>query len=76
MEKFQVDELSLPKQKPKNNQTVIGGNGNYDTVIVRETQVSQIPEITNKEMVIQMIVFYFTARVRPTETRTAPDFAS
>ena len=43
MEKFQVDELSLPKQKPKNNQTVIGGNGNYDTVIVRETQVSQIP---------------------------------
>ena len=35
--KFQVGELSVPKHRPRNNQTVIGGNEHYDTTIVLET---------------------------------------
>ena len=47
MTKFQVGELSVRKQRPRNSQTVIGGNEHYDTVIAPETRDSQIP--TNNE---------------------------
>ena len=45
--KFQVGEHSMLKQRPRNNQTVIAGEEHYDTMIVPETQDSQIP--TNNE---------------------------
>ena len=47
MTKLQVGELSVPKQRPRNNQTMIGGNEHYDTIIVPETQHSQI--LTNNK---------------------------
>ena len=37
----------VPKQRSRYNQTVIGRNEHYDTIIVFETKDSQIP--TNKE---------------------------
>ena len=45
--KFQVAEHSMLKQRPRNNQTVIAGEEHYYTMIVPETQDSQIP--TNNE---------------------------
>ena len=47
MTKLQVGELSVPKQRPRNNQPMIGGNEHYDTIIVPETQHSQI--LTNNK---------------------------
>ena len=49
MTKFQFCELSVSKQRPRNNQTVIVGNEHYDTLIVLETQDSQIPENNEQE---------------------------
>ena len=43
--KFQVGELSVPQQRPRNNKVVIVGNEHYDTIIVPEAQDSQY---TNK----------------------------
>ena len=34
--KFQVGELSVPKQRTRNNQTVNGRNENYNTIFVPE----------------------------------------
>ena len=39
----------MSKQRPRNNQTVIGGNERYDTLIVLETQDSQISENNEQE---------------------------
>ena len=36
--KFQVGEFSVPTQRPRNNQSVIGGKEHYDTIIVPGTQ--------------------------------------
>ena len=76
MTKSQVGELSVPKQKPRNNQTVIDGNEHYDTIIVPETQDSQIPTNNEQENGDTNDSFYFTARVPPTKTITVPDFGS
>ena len=45
--KYQVGELWVTKQRPRNNQTMINGNEHYDTIIFSETQDSQMP--TNDE---------------------------
>ena len=45
--KFQVGELALPKQRPRNNWTVISRNEDFDAIIVPETQDSQI--VTNSK---------------------------
>ena len=47
--KFQAGELSVAKQRPRNNQTVIGGNEHYDTIIVPETMDSQITKNNEQE---------------------------
>ena len=49
MTKLQVGELSVPKQRPRNNQPMIGGNEHYDTIIVPETMDSQITKNNEQE---------------------------
>ena len=79
MTKCQIGELPVPKQRPRNTQTVIGKNEHYDTIIVPETQDSQIPANNKQENseANDFQVIYpgnYTARVPTTEIRTAPFF--
>ena len=74
MTKFQFCELSVSKQRPRNNQTVIGGNEHYDTLIILETQDSQIPENNEQENGETDDSFLYDSE--GVTNGTAPDFAS
>ena len=71
MMKFQAGQLSVLKQRPRNNQTVIGGNDHYDTVIVLEAQYSKIPTNNQKENDDKNDFFYFTGKVLATGNRNS-----
>ena len=71
MMKFQAGQLSVLKQRPRNNQTVIGGNDHYDTVIVLEAQYSKIPTNNQKENGDKNDFFYFTGKVLATGNRNS-----
>ena len=71
MMKFQVGQLSVLKQRPRNNKTMIGGNEHYDTIIVLETQYSEIPTNNKKENGDKNDFFYFTGKVLPTGNRNS-----
>ena len=46
MTRFEVGELSVPKQRPRNNQTATSGSEPYHKIIALESQDSQT--LTNK----------------------------
>ena len=57
--KFQVGQLSAPKQRPVNNKTVLTVNEHYGIIIVPETHDRQIPRNNEQEMTRQMIKVKF-----------------
>ena len=73
---IQFSKLSVTKQRPRSNTTVISRNKQSEKIIVHGTRAAKYQQIANKKMLRQMIVFCFITSVPQTTAATMPDFTS